>query len=199
MLEWNIQSRGHVCHHTGHPFADGEAYHTVLLDAKAGFERLDFSAGAWKEKGAEILRQPNCVSHWVGTYEAPPAAPPDPIRKDDAESLLRRLLELRKDEYAGAAFILAVMLERKRELKMKTQVREEGRRRMVYEHPKSGDLLVVTDPGLQLDQLEAVQRQVADLLEHGLPAEQPAEQPAEGAPVEEPFNPPSEVPTLAAG
>lgn len=195
MLEWNIQSRAHVCHLTGHPFADGETYHTVLLEAKAGFERLDFSAAAWKEKGPEILGRPNCVSHWVGTYEAPPAAPPDPIRKDDAESLLRKLLELRKDEYAGAAFILAVMLERKRELKMKTQVREEGRRLIVYEHPKSGDVLVVADPGLQLDQLESVQRQVADLLEQGLPEEQPVV----AAPVEEPFNPPSEVPTLAAG
>ncbi|MFM7101498.1 MAG: hypothetical protein ACKOET_07280 [Verrucomicrobiota bacterium] len=195
MLEWNIQSRGHVCHHTGRPFADGETYHTVLREAKGGFERLDFSAGAWKEKGPEVLGQPHCVSHWMGTYEAPPAAPPDPIRKDDAESLLRKLLELRRDAYAGAAFILAVMLERKRELRMKAQVREEGRRRIVYEHPKSGDVLVVADPGLQLDQLEAVQRQVAELLEQGLPAEPLAE----AGPVEEPFNPPSEVPILAAG
>ena len=36
------------------------------------------------------------------------------------------------------------------------------------EHPKTGDLFTIIDPALQLNQLEQVQRDVADLLEHGL-------------------------------
>ena len=38
----------------------------------------------------------------------------------------------------------------------------------IYEQPKTGDLFTITDPDLQLDQLDAVQHQVAQLLEHGL-------------------------------
>lgn len=189
MIEWNIQSRGHRCYVTGRDFADHEAYYTVLLEQRHGFERLDLCRDAWKTHGPEILARPNLVSHWQGVYHAPPAAPPEPIKKGDAESLLRKLLDRRDERFAPACYILAVMLERKRLLKVKAQLRENGRRVFVYDHPSSGDVFTILDPDLQLAQLEAVQHDVAELLEHGLPVD--------AAPTEEPFNPPSEVATLA--
>ena len=69
----------------------------------------------------------------------------------------------------------------KRLLRARQQIRQNGRRSIVYEQPGSGDVLVIQDPALRLDQLEAVQHDVARLLEHGLPSE--------GQPVEEPFVP----------
>jgi len=189
MLDWNIQLRAHHCQLTGKAFADGETYHTVLLDAKGGFERMDLSSAAWKEHAPEINQRPGFVSHWVGTYEARPPAPPDAIRKDDAETLLRALLERKDERFRPATFILAVMLERKKVLRVKTQVRENHRRVIVYDHVKSGDVFLIDDPDLQLAQLESVQHDVAHLLEHGLPVE--------NEPTEEPFNPPSEINTLA--
>jgi len=190
MNEWNIQSRNSVCLITGRAFLDHEPCHTVLLAApKHGFERLDLSVEAWQTHGAEILARPNLVSHWRGEYEAPPATPPEAIRKDDAESLLRKLLERGEDQYSAVCYILAVILERKRLLKVKSQLKEGGRRIFVYEQPRTGDLFTISDPDLQLDQLETVQRQVADLLAHGI---------VEPTPVEEPFNSPSVIPTLAS-
>ena len=41
----------------------------------------------------------------------------------------------------------------------------------MYEHPKTGDIFTIMDPGLQITQLEAVQREVCELLEKGLPEE----------------------------
>ena len=196
MIEWNIQSRGHVCAVTGRGFADREAYHTVLLDQGQGFERLDLCADAWASHGAEVLARPNLVSHWRGVYEAPPPVPPDAIAKDDAESLLRTLVARAEPRFGAACYILAVMLERKRLLKVKTQVREGGRRLLVYEHPRSGDIFTIADPDLQLNQLEEVQQQVSDLLAHGPDAVPDVTMDPE--PVEEPFNPPSEVASLAA-
>jgi hypothetical protein len=38
----------------------------------------------------------------------------------------------------------------------------------IYEQPRTGDIFTIADPDLRLDQLEAVQRDVAALLEHGL-------------------------------
>jgi hypothetical protein len=73
------------------------------------------------------------------------------------------------------------MLERKKILRIREQFRQKGRRTFVYELPKSGDVFVIQDPDLQLDQLEQVQHDVARLLEHGLPVE--------SGPVEEPFMP----------
>ena len=199
MIEWHIQSRAHVCQVSGRHFTDGETYHTVLIASKVGFERIDLCAQAFRDSGAEILARPGLVSHWKGTYEPPPAVPPEAIRKDDAESLLRKLLEKHDGKYAAVSYILAVMLERKRILRVKAQSREGGRRVFIYEHPKSGDLFTIADPDLQLAQLETVQHDLSRLLEHGLPPEEEvALVPvlADG-PTEEPFNPPSEISTLA--
>ena len=93
---------------------------------------------------------------------------PEAIRKDTAESLLRKLIELNDPKYIPAGYILAVMLERKRLLKVKEQVVRDGHRVFIYEQPGTGDIFTIVDPALQLNQLEQVQRDVADLLEHGL-------------------------------
>ena len=168
MNEWNIQSRGHACEACGKTFADKEAYHTVLFDEKQDFRRSDICVSCWQAEHGETSRErKGFVSHWQGIYEAPVMAP-EPIHKDTAESLLRKLIELNDPKYIPAGYILAVMLERKRLLKVKEQLMRDGRRVFVYEHPKTGDIFTIVDPALQLNQLEAVQHDVATLLEHGL-------------------------------
>jgi hypothetical protein len=181
MNEWNIQSRAHACEACGHPFADQQPYHTLLFDEAPLLRRLDVCAACAK-KADEQRQQAGFISHWQGTYEAPPAQPADPIQKDTAETLLRKLVELNDPRYAPAAYILAVMLERKRLLKVKEQITRDGRRVFIYEHPKTGDVFAIADPDLHLDQLQEVQHDVAQLLEHGLnprPATAPAPAPAE--------------------
>ena len=108
------------------------------------------------------------VSHWQTIYTVPPAAPPDPIQKETAETLLRKLVEMNDPKYGPALYILAAMLERKRIFKVKTQLSRDGQRVFVYEHPKTGDLFQIQDPNLQLHQLEGVQHEVLHLLQHGL-------------------------------
>ena len=56
------------------------------------------------------------------------------------------------------------MLERKRVLKqIKTEQTERGRV-LIYEHGATGDVFIVPDPQLRLDELESVQNEVAQLL-----------------------------------
>jgi hypothetical protein len=57
------------------------------------------------------------------------------------------------------------MLERKRALKqVKTESRDGGSRVLVYEQTSTGDVFIVPDPQLRLDELEHVQNEVAELL-----------------------------------
>ena len=56
------------------------------------------------------------------------------------------------------------MLERKRLLKVKEQFQRDGARVFVYEQPRTGDIFTITDPNLQLNQLEEVQRSISQLL-----------------------------------
>jgi hypothetical protein len=178
MNEWNIQSRAHACETCAKPFADKQVYHTLLFDEKQDFKRMDVCPGCWESQFSQgATERKGFISYWQGTYEAPPPTPPEAIQKENAESLLRRIIELQDDKYAAAAYILAVMLERKRLLKIKEQVVRDGGRVFIYEQPRTGDVFTVRDPDLQLDQLEDVQRDVAHLLEHGFSA------PVEDAPV----------------
>jgi len=167
MTDWNIQSRAHACAACSRSFHDKEQYHTLLFDEKASFRRLDICQGCWQKQFSEDARErKGFMSYWQGVYEAPPP-PTDPIQKETAESLLRKIIELNDPHYIPAGYILAVMLERKRLLKIKEQVVREGHRVFIYEQPKTGDLFTIIDPNLQLNQLDAVQHDVAQLLEHG--------------------------------
>ena len=175
MTEWNIQSRAHACAACGKPFADQEAYHTLLFDEKADFRRSDICQACWQKQYSEGARdRKGFISYWHGVYTAPPA-PVDAIQRENAESLLRKLIELNDPRYIPAGYILAVMLERKRLLKVKEQIVRDGHRVFIYEQAGTGDVFTIIDPALQLNQLEQVQRDVGALLEHGLnpPAPQP--------------------------
>jgi len=170
MNEWNIQSRAHGCEACAKPFADRQPFHTLLYDEKSGpLHRMDVCDACWQSQFSDGARErKGFVSHWQGSYEPPPAHAPEAIEKETAETLLRKLIEQNDPRYAAAAFILAVMLERKRLLRVKEQLKRDGRRVFIYEHPKTGDLFTIADPDLQLNQLAAVQHDVAHLLEHGL-------------------------------
>ncbi len=182
MNDWNFQSRAHACQTCQQPFADKQTYHTLLFDEKQQLQRLDACERCWSEQYSQGANdRKGFISHWQGVYEAPPAAPPEAIKKESAESLLRKLIELNDPTHLPATFILAVMLERKRLLKVKEQIITDGKRVFIYEQPKTGDVFTIPDPALQLNQLEAVQRDVADLLENGL---DPATPPTEIPPVE---------------
>ena len=176
MTEWNIQSRAHACGSCGNPFADKETYHTLLFDEKADFRRSDICAACWQKQYSEGARErKGFISYWQGVYEAP-VPRPEAIQRETAESLLRKLIEKNEPQFIAAGYILAVMLERKRVLKVKEQVIREGKRVFIYEQARTGDLFTIVDPNLQLNQLEQVQRDVAALLEQGSsgPASVPA-------------------------
>ncbi len=194
MAEWNIQARARACQTCGHAFQHGEAVHTLLFEEQRAYRRHDLCAACWEvEMVGGGPRRVGYISHWESRYDPPPPAPPEPIQKESAESLLRRLLEHPAPEYAGCRFILAVMLERKRLLKVKAQTCENGRRLLIYEHVRTGEVFTVPDPELRLDQLESVQRQVAVLLERGMPVEGATATAPEGA------APPPELDSTAAG
>lgn len=171
MNEWNIQSRAHACQACGRGFVDKEKYHTLLLSERSDLVRQDVCEACWTAQYSEGARErKGFISYWQAVYEAP-VPKVEAIQKENAESLLRKLMELKDPKYIPAAYILAVMLERKRILKVKEQITREGQRFFVYEQPRTGDVFTILDPELHLDQLMEVQKAVSDLMEHGLPVE----------------------------
>ena len=191
MNEWNIQSRAAACESCNQPFADKQILHTLLSDERSELRRMDICQNCWQNQFSEGARdRKGFVSHWQTIFAAP-APVVEAIHKDTAETLLRKLIEQNDPQHAPAGYILAVMLERKRILKVKEQIVRDGRRIFVYEQPKTGDIFTIADPDLRLDQLEQVQRDVAQLLEHGLNPPVPAPAP-EAAPAPESVETPAQ-------
>jgi hypothetical protein len=85
------------------------------------------------------------------------------VPKESAEQLFRRLMASDSPP-ANASYVLAAMLERKRVLKqVKTEETAKGHV-LIYEQGSTGDVFIVPDPQLRLDELENVQNEVAELL-----------------------------------
>ena len=169
-MDWHFRSRSHQCNECEAAFEDEQPYHTILFRGMESLERRDICPGCWtKNHKAEPGKLGGYISHWQGVYEVPPPPPPEAIQKDNAETLLKKMIEQNDPEHTEACFILAVMLERKRVIKNKDQVRQpDGKRLLIYEHTKNGDVFTILDPALKLTDLGQVQAKVAELLEHGL-------------------------------
>jgi hypothetical protein len=100
---------------------------------------------------------------------------------------------------ANVRYILAVMLERKRIIKeVETSRNDEGKLLRIYQFPKTGEVLVIPDPQLRLDQIAEIQMEVGELLGAPVPAPPSSEEPVPAsdsvsAHSEEPDAVPSEV------
>jgi len=86
--DWPIKHRADVCARTERPFEAGEQFYTLLFQEGQGFRREDLSEEAWAERNENIRP----FSFWKTRYEPAPAAPPEPLEKQTAEQILRRLL-----------------------------------------------------------------------------------------------------------
>ncbi|MGI9087649.1 MAG: hypothetical protein ACR2HH_07935 [Chthoniobacterales bacterium] len=156
--DWPIKHRADVCARSQRPFEPGEPFYTLLFREGAGYRREDLSEEAWKARNENIRP----FSFWKTRYAPPPAAPPEPLAKENAEDLLRRLLA--ENAQPNACYVLAAMLERKRVLKpIKSESADDGSV-LIYEHAKNGDVFLVPNVKMRLDELDQVQNEVAHLL-----------------------------------
>ena len=166
---WSIRSRAHTCAVTGRPFEDGESFHTTIYfdPEENGYVRRDVCAEAW----AQELEQRKPVAAWKTVYSRVIAeAKPEITPKESAQALLQRFIEEGDPRTENARYILALMLERKRQLTQTAEKEVDGAKMLFYENKKTGEIFIVRDPELKLDEIADMQDEVATLLAFGGPA-----------------------------
>lgn len=166
---WSIRSRAHTCAVTGRPFEDGESFHTTIYfdPEENGYVRRDVCAEAW----AQELEQRKPVAAWKTIYSKVIAeAKPEITPKESAQALLQRFIEEGDPKTENARYILALMLERKRQLSQTAEKEVDGAKMLFYENKKTGEIFIVRDPELRLDEIADMQDEVATLLAFGGPA-----------------------------
>jgi hypothetical protein len=160
--DWKIRATQARCEATGEAFADGETFFTCIFEdpESDGFLRRDYSSNAWKEIRKSLDPQP--YSFWKSTYKAPVLEEKKAEGEDaSVEAMLRRFITEDDPATENARYILALMLERKKIL-IHADTKEAGTHTlMFYEHAGNGEVFIVADPHLRLDEVENVQREVA--------------------------------------
>ncbi|MFN0075664.1 MAG: hypothetical protein ACKVY0_04235 [Prosthecobacter sp.] len=170
---WSIRSRAHECALTGRPFEDGESFHTTIhFDPQEnGYVRRDVCNDAW----AQELEQRKPVAAWKTVYQKNIVeARPEIAPKESAQALLQRFIEDGDPRTDNARYILALMLERKRQLVQTAEKEVDGNKMLFYENRKTGEIFIVRDPELKLDEIAQMQDEVATLLAFGGPAAEAA-------------------------
>jgi hypothetical protein len=178
--DWDIKPRGTACHSCSQAFSDRQPYFSSLVFGQDGYARADFCTQCWKQT---LAGGGTPFSSWQGIYKSPPPEREPPVRRETAESLLRRLMEDEDESQRNIIYILAVMLERNKTLvERDVKTNERGIMVRLYEHRKTGETFLIPDPRLRLDQLASVQQEVITILDGnkaaGAPAPAPAPAPA---------------------
>lgn len=166
---WSIRSRAHTCAVTGRQFEDGESFHTTIYfdPEENGYVRRDVCAEAW----AQEVEQRKPVASWKTIYSKVLAeAKPEITPKEGAQALLQRFIEEGDPRTENARYILALMLERKRQLHQTAEKEVDGAKMLFYENKKTGEIFIVRDPELKLSEMADMQDEVATLLAFGGPA-----------------------------
>lgn len=166
---WSIRSRAHTCAVTGRQFEDGESFHTTIYfdPEENGYVRRDICAEAW----AQEVEQRKPVASWKTIYSRVLAeAKPEITPKEGAQALLQRFIEEGDPRTENARYILALMLERKRQLHQTAEKEVDGAKMLFYENKKTGEIFIVRDPELKLSEMADMQDEVATLLAFGGPA-----------------------------
>ena len=144
------------------PLVDRAPVISALRETPGGYDRFDCHPECWKvgERDWEPFSQ------WDGVYLAPKREEKkEPLKKEDAGELLRKLMTLDDPAMKNVVYVLAVMLERSKILvERDAKELEDGTIRRVYEDRKNGDTFVILDPRIRLENLGEVQQQVVALL-----------------------------------
>jgi hypothetical protein len=164
---WHVRSRARECAATHRHFIDGEAIVTALFPdpESSGYLRRDFTLEAWDARPADA--EPP-FSVWRGKFTAVISEEkPEVVGKDNAEGILQRLVEEDEDHTENTRYIIAVMLERQKLLRETDNQRTPTGILRVYEHRKTGEVFIIKDPDIPLNEIEKVQEEVIVLLENG--------------------------------
>lgn len=163
--DWEIKPCADHCAVTGKAFSEDEEFYTLLFQEKEGLRRMDVSAAAWERMSEEEERS---ISNWKSHFKPKPAAEEEAVGKQDAESELRRLLEKGEESTASLCRILALLLERKRMLKLRERINQDGRQLLVYEHTDTGESFIVPDVDFKLSELDSLRAEILENTESKL-------------------------------
>ncbi len=163
MKDYEIKPPSLHCAVSGRALQPGEQYYSVLAETAEGFERRDFAADAWTgpPQGA--------VGFWRAKVpESSGPKRPKPIDDGVLLNFFERLAGETDDTRIKFRYILALLLMRRKLVKLVDAAHQQGREIIVVRVVASGNEHQVVNPGLSEEQFADVQKQLEQLLQSSL-------------------------------
>jgi hypothetical protein len=158
MTEYQIDANTRRCAASGRELQVGERFYSVLLEQTGKFERRDYSAEAWQGPPEGTF------SFWSGKI---PASNSGRLPKIDEETLFDCFERLENDtgvDRVRFRFIVALLLMRKKRLKLEKTITEGSVDCLAVRCRKTGKLYRLTDPRMTEDEMASVQEEVLGVL-----------------------------------
>jgi hypothetical protein len=150
--------RGDVCFGCQHRFAAGEPLAAYLYGVGGIYERRDYC------EHCQPATEPAPLAVWKTRRPEPTAKKVQAFDRDTIYKLFERLEEAHEDAQLQFRFVLALLLWRKRILKLERTVAVEGREAWEFVAAHSGAAHRVVHPEMSEDELERLSTQLEQLL-----------------------------------
>jgi len=158
MASYQIQSSSLRCSRTGRALEPGEKFYSVLFDRDGTWVREDISLEAWQGPPADAF------SFWL--CKAPAKDQPRKVIYDDGMLLecFDRLAQEHDPAKIRFRYVLALLLVRRKRLRLVDAERVGGREVLILEDPRRRVRYRVPHPGLSEGELAEVENEVVQLL-----------------------------------
>lgn len=158
MTDYQIKPNTRRCALTGRELKPGDRYFTALLDEGHHWERQDFAPEAWQGPPQGTF------SFWTGHVPAVADQARPKFDDDLLEDCFHRLADHLEPSKINFRYVAALLLVRRRRLKLEETVREEGQERLRLRDLRNGACHEVINPGLDEASMSEVQDEIFKVL-----------------------------------
>jgi hypothetical protein len=158
MTDYQLQANTRRCAATGRELRPGERFYGVLLVEGGKFLRKDYSEPAWQ--GAPE----GALGFWKSRVAEGQAPRRPPVDDDLLLACFQRLEGDPDPAKVAFRYVLALLLMRRKRLRLEDAKKEGGREVMLLRCTRKGDRFQVPDPALSDAELESVQEDVFRVL-----------------------------------
>ena len=162
--EWKLPPRAETCAACGRAFEDGQTIQACIHLTREGFVRTDLCPDCPRPS------EPEPLGVWRTRFRLPEKEPKPQFDRGGLLGLLAQTAEADDPQTLKFRFVLALLLWRKKALRLTTTVRADGTELWRFVEPKTDQRYDVRRPELTEDDLARLSAQLEALLSAAPPA-----------------------------
>jgi hypothetical protein len=157
-MEYQIEATTRKCVASGRELRAGERIFSVLRSVEGKFARQDYAPEVWRGPPADAF------SFWASRVPAADEVRKPPIDDELLLDCFRRLQGDQQPDRIQFAYVVALLLLRRKRLKFEAARVEEGREVLRFHCPRSRDVFEAINPNLSDEEMASVQEEVFRVL-----------------------------------